>query len=163
MSMQPSEAIEVLRAQVQSHQRQYFHYAWVAILFLSMIALVGLKDGMPLWQAVLACSILALIALFCILRALGKLGRDLRVELERWLDEPGLIEGYDSKMVSDGHEDWGDGDYFVGGGAAGWRIRIYLSAGGKVSMGMGRKEKTQFIRALRATFPDIRSRRIRKK
>jgi hypothetical protein len=162
MAMTSTDACEVLRTQARLHHKKFFHMAGVALFFLSLFGLVGLLDGMPLWQAGLACAVLGLIALLLCLRGLGRLGTDVRVELERWIRDPSLVEAYDSKMVDDGHDQIGEAGASSGGPPS-WRVRIYLASGRKISMSMGRKEKTRFIRSLREVFPEIKCRRIRKK
>ena len=151
----------LLRAQMRAHQRQFIIGAWVAAFFAGLFALPALLDAMPAWQGALAVGALMLLSLWLWLRGSGRLGVDLRAELERWIENPKLLEAYDSRRLEESVDVTGDED-IVTGGPARWRIRFYLANGQRRSMSVSQREKARFIRALRVVFPEIKCRRRRR-
>ena len=159
--LEHSEACALLREQMKDHQRQFIIGAWVSVFFAVLFALPALLDAMPRWQGVLAVSAFMLLSLWCWLRGSGRLGVDMRAELERWIETPSQVEAYDSRRLEEDADTSGDAE-IVTGGPARWRIRFYLSDGRRYSTSVSQGKKALFIQALRVVFPEIQCRRRRK-
>ena len=160
--MTHSEACEILRKQAVIHQGKFIQGVWLILFFVFAIALVGITDGMPLWEAGLACGVLGLLAGGLWLRGTGRWGVDVRIEVERWIHNPKLLLAYDSKKVNDGEDPLPNLDVSTGG-TVHWRLRFHLAEGGWVSISMSQKEKRKYLQAMRLVFPDVKRRRISKK
>ena len=146
---------------MKDHQRQFIIGAWVSVFFAVLFALPALLDAMPVWQGVLVVSLCVLLSLWLWLRGSGRLGVDMRVELEQWMKTPSRLEAYDSRRLEEDADTTSDGD-IVAGGPARWRIRFYLSNGRRYSTSVSQRKKAPFIRALRVVFPQIKCRRRRR-
>ena len=165
MSDAHKKAATVLRDTAKYKHTELTIWAYVILVLASVLAYIGFSDGMPLWQAGIACSVLTSLALWLWLRGRGLLGIDLRLEFEALIADPSQVVGYSNTKAGDGNDEFHttDGDTYSSGGYPTWKTRFYLADDRILSIGLIEPKKRRVMKAVKTLFPHAKRRRYTKK
>ena len=165
MSDDKTKAESVLRDTAKYKHTELTVWAYVILVLASVLAYIGFSDGMPLWQAGIACSVLTSLALWLWLRGRGLLGIDLRLEFETLIADSSQVIGYSNTKTGNGNDeiDIQDGITSGTGGDPTWQTRLYLADERILCISLIEPKKRRVMKAIKTLFPHAKRRRYTKK